>query len=306
VLPVASRLFTAITPPAFSVFGCHVHANCPTTSAVLSNQCERVSKKHRQFRKMAMRRVALGLRCLLAMLMLRNGGKFTDQQIRKYLKKALFCFAIAVVGIFAMRYIQIPLIGLITTMLAITLFKANFTRWGNWFVGKRGEMAISDALGSLSDDYIVLNDLMLPDGKGNVDHLVMGPNGLFAIETKNYSTFVKCSGDDWFVNGKKIRSLSKQAKRNAIAVRENLAAVFADQGNRLPFVTALLVFVNGKGRFSIKNPTIPVLRSSELAEFIARYNSARPPSITSPELRRAIVHHLHLLQQKPDKLVANS
>ena len=110
-----------------------------------------------------------------------------------------------------------PLIGLITTMLAITLFKANFTRWGNWFVGKRGEMAISDALGSLSDDYIVLNDLMLPDGKGNVDHLVMGPNGLFAIETKNYSTFVKCSGDDWFVNGKKIRSLSKQAKRNAIS-----------------------------------------------------------------------------------------
>ena len=45
---------------------------------------------------------------------------------------------------------------------------------------------------------------MLPDGKGNVDHLVMGPNGLFALETKNYSTIVKCSGDDWFVNGKKI------------------------------------------------------------------------------------------------------
>ena len=125
----------------------------------------------------------------------------------------------------------------------------------------------------------------MPDGKGNVDHLVMGPNGLFAIETKNYSTFVKCSGDDWFVNGKKIRSLSKQAKRNAIA--------------------ALLVFVNGNGRFSIKNPTVPVLRSSELAEFIARYNSARPPSITSLKLRRAIVHHLHLLQQKPDKWVAN-
>ncbi len=181
--------------------------------------------------------------------------------------------------------IQIPLIGLITTLLAITLFRANFTRWGNWFVGKRGEMAISDALGSLSDDYVVLNDLMLPDGKGNVDHLEMGPNGLFAIETKNYSTFVKCSSDDWFVNGKKIRSLSKQAKRNAIA--------------------ALFVFVNGNGRFSIKNPTVLVLRSAELAEFIARYDRARPPSITSPKLRRAIVHHLHLLQQKPDKWVAN-
>ena len=126
------------------------------------------------------------------MLMLRNGGKFTDQQIRKYLMKALLCFAIAVFAIFVTRYIQLPLVGLITTVLAITLFKANFTRWSNWSVGKRGEMAISDALRSLSNDYIVLNDLMLPAGKGNVDHLVMGPNGLFVIETKNYSTFVKC------------------------------------------------------------------------------------------------------------------
>ena len=118
------------------------------------------------------------------MLMLRNGGKFTDQQIRKYLNKAFLCFAIAVVAIFATRYIQLPLVGLITTVFAITLFKANFTRWSNWSVGKGGEMAISDALRSLSNDYIVLNDLMLPDGKGNVDHLVMGPNGLFVIGPK--------------------------------------------------------------------------------------------------------------------------
>jgi len=87
---------------------------------------------------MAMHRVALWLRCLLAMLMLRKGGRFTDQQIRKYSNKVVVCFAIAVVGIFVMRYIQIPLIGLITTLLAITLFRANLTRWGNWFVSKRG------------------------------------------------------------------------------------------------------------------------------------------------------------------------
>jgi hypothetical protein len=33
-------------------------------------------------------------------------------------------------------------------------------------------------------------------------------------------------------------------------------------------------------------------------------NSARPPSITPPKLRPAIVHYLHPLQQKPDKLAA--
>jgi hypothetical protein len=239
------------------------------------------------------------------MLLLRSGGKFTDRQIQNHFNKALRFVCIAALLIAVTGYVQLPFVGLIAAGLAFIEFKGHFRRWSNWSAGKRGEMAISQALKDLPDGYVLLNDLMLPDGKGNVDHLVMGPNGLFVIETKNYSTSVKCVDDEWFVNGEQIRSLSKQAKRNAVAVRENLAAVFADQGSRLPFVIPLLVFVNGKGRLSIKNPTIAVLRSSQLARFIARYNSARPPSITSPELRRAIVHHLHLLQQKPDRLAAN-
>jgi hypothetical protein len=240
------------------------------------------------------------------MLMLRTGGKFTDRQIQKHLNKALLFVGIGIAAMVAALYVQVPFVGLIAVGLAMVVFKARFRRWSNWSSGKRGELAVSEALKDLPNDYVLLNDLMLPDGKGNVDHLIMGPNGLFVIETKNYSTFVKCIGDDWFIGGKKIQSLSKQAKRNAVAVRENLATVFAGQRVRLPFVTPLLVFVNGNGRLSVKNPTVPVLRSSQLAKFVARYNSARAPSITSPELRRAIVHHLHLLQQQPDRLAANS
>lgn len=238
------------------------------------------------------------------MLMLRHGGKFTDRQIHKYLNKALLSFGIAILGIVFSRYIGVPLLGLFTTAVAILFFKANFRQWGNWTVGKRGELAVSEALKDLPNDYVLLNDLMLPDGRGNVDHLIVGPNGLFMIETKNYSSFVKCIGDDWFINGQKIKSLSKQAKRNAIAVRENLATVFNDQGSRLPFVNAVLVFVREDSRLSINDPRIPVLRSSELAKFIFEYNHVRTPSIASPELKRAIVHHLHLLQQTPDKLAA--
>jgi Nuclease-related domain len=151
------------------------------------------------------------------MLMLRRGGGYTNRQIRKHLNNALLCFGIAVVAVFAIRYIQLPLVGLMITIGAIALFREHFTRWSNWFVGKRGEVAIAEALKALPNDYMLLNDLMLPDGRGNVDHLVMGPNGLFVIETKNYSGFLKCVGDDWFVNGKKHKSLSKQAKGNAVA-----------------------------------------------------------------------------------------
>jgi hypothetical protein len=239
------------------------------------------------------------------MLMLRGGGEFADQQIRRYLKNAILCFSVALVGIFLTPYVKLPLVGFVVTIVGVLAFKEHLKGWSNWTVGKQGEIAIADALKSLPDDYALLNDLMLPDGIGNIDHVVMGPNGLFVIETKNYSSYVKCFGDSWFVNGKRIHSLSK-AKRNALVLRQNLAGVFKDQRVRLPYIVAVLVFLGGRSRLSIKNPTIPVLRAPELSDFIVRYNTAKAPSITSPELRRAIVHHLQVLQQRPNKLVANS
>jgi hypothetical protein len=239
------------------------------------------------------------------MLLLRKGGHFTDRQIDKYLGKALLCFSIALLTFFVSFYLDLAYVGLIGVAVAILMFQASLSRWSNWTVGKHGEQAVSEALKSLPNDYVLLNDLMLPDGRGNVDHLVIGPNGLFVIETKNYSGYVKCWGDNWHVNGRKIGSLSKQAKRNAIALKNTLEDIFAEHRTRLPFIHALLCFVNPRGRLNLKQPAIPVLRSSELARFIGSCKSPRTPVKVSADLTRAIVHHLHLLQQKPDKQVVN-
>jgi hypothetical protein len=71
-----------------------------------------------------------------------------------------------------------------------------------------------------------------------------------------------------------------------------------------PIPYALLVFTNRNGRLNLKRPTIPVLRSSDPVRFIRNYQWAKDHPVASPELTRAMVHHLHLLQQKPDKLSA--
>ena len=140
--------------------------------------------------------MALQLRlAAAAMLLLRNGGKFTERQIQNHLNKALRFVCIAALLIAATGYVQLPIVGLIAAAIAFFKFKGHFRRWSNWSASKKGEMAITEALKDLPDEYVLMNDLMLPDDKGNVDHLVMGPNGLFVIETKNYSTFVNCLGD---------------------------------------------------------------------------------------------------------------
>ena len=57
--------------------------------------------------------------------------------------------------------------------------------------GERGEIIVAQTIERdlLPHGYTVFHDVQLEDGKKrfNVDHLLIGPNGVFAIETKNYS-----------------------------------------------------------------------------------------------------------------------
>jgi hypothetical protein len=235
------------------------------------------------------------------MRMLRKGGHFAETQVRKYFLSALVCFGVALVAVFAIRHVNFPLVGLIATALAIAAFKENVNRWGNWFVGKRGEEAVTEILReSLPDDYVLLNDLVLPNGRGNIDHLVIGPNGIFVIETKNYSGRIKCFGDQWFVNGRRSKSVSRQAKGNAMAVRDHLRDVFGARRMSLPYINAVVVFVKPNGRLDLNGPTVPVLTTDKLVGFISSYQSRTQ---IAQETTSAIVHHIHSLQPQAGEIL---
>jgi hypothetical protein len=56
-------------------------------------------------------------------------------------------------------------------------------RAGNYVIGLRSERVVQDELSPLESRHFVRHDLSLPFG-GNIDHVVCGPRGAFAIETK--------------------------------------------------------------------------------------------------------------------------
>lgn len=65
--------------------------------------------------------------------------------------------------------------------------------------GIKGEQSVADALGrSLNDDWVLLRGYHNP--RGEIDHVLLGPRGLVAIEVKNYSGVVSCDGDRWWVD----------------------------------------------------------------------------------------------------------
>jgi hypothetical protein len=141
-----------------------------------------------------------------------------------------------IVGIFFMY-------GLLQFFLPYKYFKMGLN-------GERQVIAnISDKLGN---DHSLFNDVMLRDGKtgGNIDHIILGPRGIFVMETKNFQGHQSVYGDSW--KGLN-QSPSMQAKNNAKRVylllnSQNIL------GRPFPLVHAIVALPNGKSKLEIKKP----------------------------------------------------
>jgi hypothetical protein len=56
-----------------------------------------------------------------------------------------------------------------------------------WRRGAAGERRTARLLGPLErQGWVVLHDLAVPDSRANLDHLVIGPGGVFVIDSKQY------------------------------------------------------------------------------------------------------------------------
>jgi Nuclease-related domain len=220
-------------------------------------------------------------------------GALTDRHIRRYGKIVGIGIVLTLLVFGASRYIEMPFASFGALAFLLILTKLSYFHWERWFLGKDAAARVTEALEALSNEYVVLTDLVLPDSKGSIDHLLVGPNGLFVIETKRYPGFVTCDEDRWFLNGHPLRSLSKEVKRNSLAVRSSIGTLFAPPATQIPYVTPLLVFVGFQTKLKLSKPTLPVLKPKELGKYIRDCQPKR--TITQYE-QRSIVYHLHSLQ----------
>jgi len=63
--------------------------------------------------------------------------------------------------------------------------------------GAAGERLVADALGRVLDDTWTLARGYV-NRRGEIDHVLLGPRGLFAIEVKNQNATIDCHGDQWW------------------------------------------------------------------------------------------------------------
>jgi hypothetical protein len=65
--------------------------------------------------------------------------------------------------------------------------------WQRGAAGERQTARLLDRLGR--DGYVIFHDLAMPDSPANLDHLVLGPSGVFMIDSKQWSGQVHQSSD---------------------------------------------------------------------------------------------------------------
>ena len=137
--------------------------------------------------------------------------------------------------------------------------------------GAKAEQAVAEALQELPDDYHVFHDLEFPGF--NIDHVVLGPNGIFLVETKSQKGNITQEHDVLLRNGRKFfKDFLKQCWSQTYSLRDHLNA------ERLRGLTIKPILCFSRGFVEIRGPVkgVTVLNASYLRPFILSQRGSVP------------------------------
>ena len=120
-------------------------------------------------------------------------------------------------------------------LATIVLWWKGLRRVESFFKGARGEEHVADLLAGLPADYHVFHDFAA--GMSHVDHVVVGPTGIFSVETKSWRGSVTLEDNEIILNGHlPDRAPVRQAAREAVAVQSALRRAGWTAGEVKPVV----------------------------------------------------------------------
>jgi hypothetical protein len=133
-------------------------------------------------------------------------------------------------ALFPVPELELSQVGILFFLVAVVtavLLAWGDRRLGNFLKGAKGEEWVAHELAFLSAEYAVFNGLRLGGGKQNFDHIIIGPAGIFVVETKNWKGSVEFRDGKLFAGGKEpARPPIKQVK----AATAELAAYIDEAG----------------------------------------------------------------------------
>lgn len=150
-----------------------------------------------------------------------------------------------------------------------------------WRIGADGEEAVAARLVKLGDAWKILHAIPVGENGADIDHVVIGPGGVFTVNTKHHpDSGIWVGGNTFMVNGARvpyIRNSRFEARRTA----KFLAAALADVPVPVVGLIAVMGATNG---FRVKSQPpdgdVVVLTRREIATWLSK----RPVALTAAQV----------------------
>ena len=172
---------------------------------------------------------------------------------------------------------QRPVLGWIaTTLTARPQFKPESQATQAWKVGADGERRVADVLAEVPG-IDVLHDRLVPRSRANIDHIAIGPTGVFVIDAKKYTGQIEVrdvgglfrTDERLYVNKRDRSNLAQGVLGQVAVVRAALGEKFAEV-----LVQGVLCFIAGEWGWT--------MRTKRLNGVTVLWPNALPEHVTAP------------------------
>lgn len=162
-----------------------------------------------------------------------------------------------------------------------------------WERGAQGEEAVARALAELPDGWVALHDLAWPGRqRANLDHVVVGPGGVFVVDAKNWSGDIE-------VRDHVLRQNGRQREQSVVSAAE---AAIALQGIVPPpaYCMGVLCFVRDEPLTGWARDVMVCSTTNLTSMLLSR------PSVLSAEDVRRCVDAITLMTMRPPPVTLRS
>lgn len=166
----------------------------------------------------------------------------------------------------------------------------------NFRKGAVGEELVGAALERFPEEFRVINDLTTP--YGNIDHVVVGPTGVFLLDTKNWRGVVSANNQgELLCNGKPLdKSYVRQFVGRVMGIKDKVKALATDID---PYFQAVFVFTSARVEANWGTTrSLHCIRDEQLHGYIVE--SKRGKKLTSGEVDRIAQAFLGLAHMDSD------
>ena len=154
-------------------------------------------------------------------------------------------------------------------------------------LGLSGERHVGAVLArELPQEFVVINGLTLPRAAGDLDHVVVGPSGVFLLETKTMAGHIMCEPDGSWRRTRLTRSgmqydayigdPATQVRRNIFAVRDCLRVHLPHLFRGTPlWIEGLVVFPHPNTQLETQHSRVPAVLLDQATARICLHSPRR-------------------------------